>query len=193
MSQKSSVTVLRERCLNAAIDLWTERGIQFTMSDLATRLSMSKKTLYVHFDSKEDLLASAVDYWFTQVKQAELDILEDDSLTTIEKVQRIIIVQPPARPSIARADFQSAAEKYPRVYRKVLDHLESGWEPTLALLQQAIDEGELRTLDLTLARSVIEGAFEHLLTRPEAARDWSRTLESMMDLLIWGMAPRNER
>ena len=69
------------------------------MSDLATRLSMSKKTLYVHFDSKEDLLASAVDYWFTQVKQAELDILEDDSLTTIEKVQRIIIVQPPARPS----------------------------------------------------------------------------------------------
>ena len=143
MSQKSSVTALRERCLNAAIDLWTERGIQFTMSDLATRLSMSKKTLYVHFDSKEDLLASAVDYWFTQVKQAELDILEDDSLTTIEKVQRIIIVQPPARPSIARADFQSTAEKYPRVYRKVLDHLESGWEPTLALLQQAIESSSV--------------------------------------------------
>ena len=50
----------REKCIREAIALCSEQGLDFTMSQLAARLGMSKKTLYVLFDSKEALLLELV-------------------------------------------------------------------------------------------------------------------------------------
>ena len=46
----------RKRCIQETIALCSSQGLDFTMSELAARLGMSKKTLYVLFDSKEALL-----------------------------------------------------------------------------------------------------------------------------------------
>lgn len=182
---------LRRRILVAAIDLWIDKGAGFTMSELATSLRISKKTLYVEFDDKEDLLVQAVDHWFDAVKRAEREILDDPALSTIDKVRRVIVVQPPGHRTIAWADFAASALKHPRVHRRVLERLESGWEPTLDLLREGIDAGEIRPIDVDVARGVIEGAFERLLARPETSADWTRTLEAMIDLIVGGLAPRD--
>ena len=46
----------RKRCIQETIALCSSQGLDFTMSELAARLGMSKKTLYVLFESKEALL-----------------------------------------------------------------------------------------------------------------------------------------
>ena len=89
---KKSSEEQRRRCLDGVVNLWAETGKPFTMSELATYLKMSKKTLYVLFDDKEEMILSAIDQWFDKVKAAKMQILSDPSLTTIEKVRRVMIV-----------------------------------------------------------------------------------------------------
>ena len=40
---------LKERIMEATIDEFNEKGVKFTMDDLAKRLTMSKKTIYKVF------------------------------------------------------------------------------------------------------------------------------------------------
>ena len=46
----------REKIINAAIDEFVDKGLKFTMDDVAKRLYMSKKTLYTVFKDKEEML-----------------------------------------------------------------------------------------------------------------------------------------
>lgn len=183
---------LRIRCLDGAILLMTEIGPNFTMSELASALKISKKTLYVYFSDKEDLLLGAVDRWFDQVKVAERAILEDEGLSTLEKMRRIIAVQPAQYPLLSWSEVAPMTAKYPRVYDRVLQRLETEWEPTIGLMEHGIATGEFRRFDVDMARALIEGAFEYLLTHPLKREHWHRYLEEMVDIVIFGVAARGD-
>ena len=40
---------MREKIIDAAIEEFTQNGLKFTMSDLAKKLGISKKTIYTVF------------------------------------------------------------------------------------------------------------------------------------------------
>ena len=65
----------RGKCIRQTIDLCSNYGFDFTMSQLASQLGMSKKTLYLLFDSKEELLLATVDFMFDTVKVSETQVL----------------------------------------------------------------------------------------------------------------------
>lgn len=59
----------------------------WTMDDLATELGMSKKTLYLHFSGKEELVRAALEQFAAEVR-AEADIiLSDRTLSFAEKLR----------------------------------------------------------------------------------------------------------
>src|SRR5205823_3430702 len=67
--ERAATVTLRERqlrlrgdaILDAALDLFVERGYpDATMDELAARLGTSKRTLYQHFPSKEELAVNLV-------------------------------------------------------------------------------------------------------------------------------------
>lgn len=183
---------LKARILDGAIDMWNEKGVRFTMSELAAHLRVSKKTLYVHFADKEELLAAAVDHWFDEVKLAERAILDDETLSLFDKLSRVIVVQPAGRTPISWTDVAPTAAKYPRVYERVVERLETGWEPTLELMREGIEAGVFRPVDVELVRGVVEGAFERLLSAPPIHADWNETLEAMIDIVLFGMVSRGD-
>ena len=53
---------LKERIINAAIDVFSIKGLKFTMDDIAKHLSISKKTIYSVFLDKEEMLLAIADY-----------------------------------------------------------------------------------------------------------------------------------
>ena len=85
---------LKERILEAVIVVFNEKGIKFTMDDVAKQLEISKKTIYTVFQNKEALLYEMVDYAFDSIKESERAIMEDSSLSLIEKIRRILVVLP---------------------------------------------------------------------------------------------------
>jgi AcrR family transcriptional regulator len=85
---------LKERVLEAVIEEFNDKGLKFTMDDIAKRLGISKRTLYTVIQDKEELFLDMVDYIFSDIKASEKKIAEDTSMDVIEKLKKILIVLP---------------------------------------------------------------------------------------------------
>jgi AcrR family transcriptional regulator len=67
--------LLRDEILQAARELVAENGFAATsMDDLASRVGISKPTLYSYFDTKDDLVVAAM----TQLMQRLVDVIENE-------------------------------------------------------------------------------------------------------------------
>lgn len=185
----------RKRCIQETIVLCSGQGLDFTMSELAARLGMSKKTLYVLFESKEALLLATVDSMFDEVKVSEAEILARQDLSLAEKIRRLVVVLPDSYQTLDWTRLQGVEEKYPVVYRRIRQRLETGWEPTLDLLRQGVEQGVLRPFEPGLFRAVVEGAIEHFLSSDALEREglgYVQAMDGMMDLLMEGILTRQE-
>lgn len=185
----------RQKCIDCAIQLCSSQGLDFTMSQLAAQLGMSKKTLYVLFDSKEALLLAAVDAMFDAVKADEAKILARQDLSLADKVRQLVVVLPDSYKGLDWSRLQGVEEKYPAVYGRIRQRLESEWEPTLELLRQGMEQGELRPFQPGLLRAVVEGAMEHFLSSDALQREgigYVQALDGMMDLLMEGILAKGD-
>ena len=185
----------RQKCIDGAIQLCSSQGLDFTMSQLAARLGMSKKTLYVLFDSKEALLLAVVDTMFDAVKADEAKILARQDLSLADKVRQLVVVLPDSYKNLDWSRLQGVEEKYPAVYGRIRQRLESEWEPTLELLRQGMEQGELRPFQPGLLRAVVEGAMEHFLSSDALQREgigYVQALDGMMDLLMEGILAKGD-
>lgn len=59
----------------------------FTMDDLARELGMSKKTVYVHFRSKDALIRAVLDGFAAEVRDEAEQLLRDSTLSFAEKLR----------------------------------------------------------------------------------------------------------
>ena len=66
-SEIKSPEELREDILEATIKVFNRKGLKFTMDDIETELSISKKTIYKAFDDKESMFLCMVDYCFDKI------------------------------------------------------------------------------------------------------------------------------
>lgn len=75
---KNSIIVdMKNKILQAACDLFLNFGVKsVTMDDLATHLSISKKTIYEYFNTKEGLVRSTTDYVFDHIETELTEFLE---------------------------------------------------------------------------------------------------------------------
>ncbi|HVS53012.1 MAG TPA: TetR/AcrR family transcriptional regulator [Opitutaceae bacterium] len=109
-----------ERILSAArAHLFTYGYSALTMDDLAAELGMSKKTLYVHFPSKDALVEALLNHFVAEVRATADALFTDRKLGFTAKLHRFseTMVQRFTRigPHVFR-DLQRAA---PHIYRKI--------------------------------------------------------------------------
>ncbi len=184
---------LRETILRGTIEAFNEKGLKFTMDDVAKKLSMSKKTIYTVFDDKNALFLTMVDYMFDSIKAAEREVLADESLSTLEKIRNVLGVLPEGYRHVDFGQLYLLKDKYPDIYKKVEERLENGWETTLALLEQGISEGVLRPVKLPLVKLMLEAALEQFFQRDILVRNgipYREALEEVVDILVDGIAVR---
>ena len=77
MAKAADREKLRQDIILSTIEVFNDRGVTFTMSDVATNIHISKKTIYKEFDTKEELLDTVVDYIFDNIKAKEEQIMND--------------------------------------------------------------------------------------------------------------------
>lgn len=69
-------------------------GESFYASNIAAELGMSKKTIYATFRDKESMFLGMVDYCFDRIKIQKQLVLEDETLSTVEKIRKVLGVMP---------------------------------------------------------------------------------------------------
>ena len=84
-------------------------------------------------------------------------------------------------------------EKYPKIAARVREHLETGWEPTLTLLEQAMGAGVIRRVSLPVLQRMISASIEDFLA--DRALDtqgisYTDALDEMISILLEGLLVR---
>jgi TetR/AcrR family transcriptional regulator, transcriptional repressor of aconitase len=80
---------LRERILLTAREQYMRLGFsRVTMDETASAMGISKKTLYQHFESKEDLVKAVCDHHQVETDAGLRDIHQNPHWTPLEKLRR---------------------------------------------------------------------------------------------------------
>lgn len=183
----------KERILEATIKVFNKKGLKFTMDDIATELSISKKTIYKVFKDKETMFYDMVDYCFDAIKESEAAVVEDNTISTVEKVRRILSVLPEGYKSIDFRQLYELKAKYPKTYLRVEERLESGWENTIALIKQGIEEGEIRPVNISILKTMIEATVEQFFQRDVLIVNeitYTDALEELVNIIVDGIGIR---
>lgn len=182
---------LREEILEATIVVFNKKGIKFTMDDLAKELGKSKKTIYTVFKDKNELFFDMVNYLFDGIKVSEGKILEDSSLSTLEKLRKILCVMPEGYKDIDFRQLYIIRDKFPKIYKQVENRLESGWDATIELMEQAKREGVIKKdVSVPIVKMMMEASLEQFFQRDILVRNkinYQDALEEVVDILLMGI------
>lgn len=185
---------LRQKILESTITVFNKKGLKLTMSDIATEISISKKTIYKEFDSKDELFDAMVDYIFDTIKEKENEIANDPNLGTIDRLKALLGAMPDSYQGINFQELHPLKEKYPEVYEKIAMRLETGWETTIALLEQGKKEGVIRKdADIRIIKVMLEASIEKMISEDMLEKNnikYVDALKEVVDILVDGIAVR---
>ncbi len=184
---------LKETILQGTIKVYSQKGLKFTMDDVAKALGMSKKTIYTVFRDKESLFLTMVDYMFDSIKQEEQAVVEDASLNTVEKIRKIMGVLPEGYKDLDFRQLYLLRDKYPKIYRQVERRLETGWETTISLMEQGMREGVIREVPIPIVKVMLEASLEQFFRRDVLLQNqisFQAALDAVVDILVNGISVR---
>ena len=182
-----------EKLYEATFARYQESGVKFTMDELANRLGISKKTLYERVRSKEELVVRAVAYYFDAVEREQRAIREDGTLSALEKTERLLCVVP----QMPFRDYRirELRRAFPQAFQQVADWLETGWERTFAIMDEAVASGMLLPFDHVLFAKIYAYVIEGLMLEREArtTADFADEQRRAVRMLLYGVCSAQGR
>lgn len=181
---------MKQKILEATINIFKKKGLKFTMDDIAKELSISKKTIYTVFETKEELFMFMVDNCFEKIKESEDKIYVDESLDTISKLRAIMSVMPDSYTDIDFRLLYPLREKYPKVYARIQERLEGEWDKTVNLIKQGQEEGVIREFNISVFMVMMEATLEKFLERDVLIVNnvaYTDALNQIVDIMIDGI------
>jgi AcrR family transcriptional regulator len=130
----------RERVLAAASTLFAARGITATtMEDIAAHAPVSKRTLYAHFPTKEDLVLAQLDH-LLRSGYTLLETLKRTDLPARDRLLAMFVVQPWPDGVVHGCPFIHAAAEHPDPAGRVHAFAREQKLVMLALVTGLLDE-----------------------------------------------------
>lgn len=186
---------LKNKILEQTLQIFNQKGLKFTMDDIAKEMGISKKTIYTVFHDKEELFLAAVDYMFDSIKEGEQAVLDDDSLPTVEKIRAVLGVMPEGYKDVDFRQLYVLKDKYPKIYAKVEERLENGWEKTITLIERGMEEGVIRKVSIPIVKLMMEASLEQFFQRDILIRSgltYQEALTEVVNVLVDGMTSVSE-
>ena len=109
----SSTDELRGRIISVATELFQKTGLKFTMQEVAASLSISKKTIYTVYPSKEALLLDMIDGLFADIHRKKAELAAQDAPVE-ERIRKVIVALPEQYSAMDFRLLDELEEKYPQ-------------------------------------------------------------------------------
>ena len=187
----ASTEDLRLKILLSTIEVFNNYGMRFTMDDIASQMKISKKTIYTVYRSKDAMLLDMVDYIFDNIAISKGATIEDSQESLGDKIKTHLTAMPDTFEQINFTELFFLKDKYPEIYNKVRMRLESGWEPTMALLKRGQDEGIIKKdANLSVFKMMMETSlsafFENDILKQQGLT-YRDGLDLVVDILLDGI------
>ncbi|SMC32606.1 TetR/AcrR family transcriptional regulator [Sporomusa malonica] len=187
---------MRNRILMAAADEMKSRGVKFTMSDLARRLSLSKTSLYEHFASKNELVHNILATAIQDFREQEQEIYGNDELSIADKIQALIKIAPRVFGSIYnRSLYDDLRHYHPNEWQLILDFQQEQLNRLTFFIIQNIETNSLRSINVPVLRQIITSTMSdlfHFRFLEESNLTHADALAAMADIIVYGLLPQNK-
>lgn len=174
---------MREKILDSAIKMYNEKGVKFTIDDIAADLSISKKSVYKYFSGKDEIIDSVIEMVFDDIERQHYEILSRDDINVLEKLKKILNVNPTMM-QVSDNKIAKLKELYPDSYKKIKNHFEGKWDLTLSVLDECRKQDYVKQVPDDIFRTVLIGIFDNSTN----SDDYSDTVEKCIDWLFEGIA-----
>lgn len=180
--------------LRAAAECFSQKGFDATsLDEIARRVKLHKATLYHYVDSKQDILYQCLTRSFRDYDGA-LDYLRDDSVSVLDRLRYFFRALAEAQNSIygrclTGVGIQGLGHEPGsriRAFRRRLDYA------MRALLEDGIEQGEIRPCRVSVVSAMIFGAFNWIGTwlDPQKGLTLDRVVDDFLDIVVNGLATR---
>jgi AcrR family transcriptional regulator len=188
--------------LAAAVDLFVERGFASTrLEDVARRAGVSKGTLYLYFENKEDLFKAVVrNSIVPALGEAELSIAEFDGHST--DLLRGIIHHWWQRLGATKTSgiiklVMAEAGNFPELGKFYQQEVISRTTAMISnMLERAIARGEFRCVNVTMVTQVVIAPLLMLITWKHSVGPCERAeldphafIDTFLDVTLQGLLP----
>lgn len=154
---------LKERIITTATEAFTSNGIKcITMDDIATKLGISKRTLYEVFADKESLLRECIlkvqtdrDRYLQEIFEQSHNVLE----VILAVFQKSIEVF-----HQTNKRFFEDIKKYPKIYEMMKDRRDSDSEKTMSFFLSGVEQGIFRAdINFAIVNLLVREQFDVLM------------------------------
>lgn len=180
---------MKNRILDAAARELNARGIKFTVNDVASRLGISKKTLYLHFPSKDAMIAGVINAILEDIDQQRKTILAKD-MTLSERLAAILTVKPKRFGDLNESMLGDFRRFYPGEWAKIEKFHYQQITVILDLLDKGKSTGDIRRINSHIAAVMLMGAVSRLIEQNFLAEQnltMSDALKEITDLFLNGV------
>lgn len=189
----------------AALACFTERGFAATrLDDIAERAGVTRGTLYLYFESKEELFKAVVRSSIGPVLSHVKDMVEDETAPSPARLRQVLLAIPAAvlnSPVSALPKLVlSEASNFPEIAAFYLDEVVHPAKALIAgLLHRGIARGEFRAVDVentvlcAIAPFLLSAVWRHSLERYDTAPlDAAALARTHVDLLLHALTPTGD-
>lgn len=122
VSPAAEAAEIRGRILRQArADFFAEGYSRLTMDALAAELGMSKKTLYVHFAGKDEIIAAIIDHLAAEIRADADALLRHRELNFAEKLRGFVEGMVERMAALQPRTIRDLQRFAPKLYQKVED------------------------------------------------------------------------
>lgn len=159
----------KETIIESALQLFSAKGFEGTsVRDIATDAGVNVAMINYYFGSKEKLFESVVEYRSLFLKGVFSDLINNHSLSAIEKID--FIIDQMIERKLSNAQFhhilhrELSLEHRPQLREAISDILLKNMDPVKAIIKNGIRDGEFKEVDIELTLTTMLGTIHYLLT-----------------------------
>jgi AcrR family transcriptional regulator len=157
---------IKKKIIRGAETLFTKYGIRsISMDDIARHLSVSKKTLYQHFEDKEDIVTTTVQAHIERI-MGEFDALQATAVDAIDEIAKVSQCLKRTMSEINPSLMFDLEKYHPRAWSVWVENKKKFIrESVIRNLKRGVEEGSFRPeMDLeimaTMRMELVQLAFD---------------------------------
>ena len=159
----------KETIIESALKLFSTKGFEGTsVREIAADADVNVAMINYYFGSKESLFESVVEYRASFLKGLFSDLINNTSLSSIEKID--FIIDQTIERKLSNAQFhhilhrELSLEHRPQLRDAISNILLKNMDPVKTILKRGIKNGEFKEVDIELTIATMMGAVHYLLT-----------------------------
>lgn len=188
-------TDIREKIIDEALREINRRGAEFHMDDLARKLRISKRTLYEHFPSKQEIIKESILSLISKIHDKHVQLMADTTRTTEEKIIEFFNFQGTDISVLSVRKTDEILKKMPEIHDVLKEAKRKDWDLLSTLLDEALQEDGFRQFDKFLLLHMLQSSTNEMIEYfDDVERDYSFTeyMEKCVRVILYGIKKRQE-